>query len=69
MHWVARVKHTGHPIGLPETDPSPGRTRKKPKDISGCDTCESVERGRGEGGGVRPTLMESDEKLIPLCFH
>ena len=35
----------------------PGRTYKKPKDLSAC---ESEESGRGEGGGVYDTLMESD---------
>ncbi len=34
-----------------------GRTRKKPKDLS---SCESEECGRGEGGGGYATLMESD---------
>ncbi len=35
----------------------PGRTWKKPKDLS---VCESEEGGCGEGGGVYVTLMESD---------
>ena len=34
-----------------------GRTRKKPKDLSAC---ESEEGGRGEGRDVFDTLMESD---------
>ncbi len=37
---------------------SPGRTGKKPKDLS---TCESEERGCGSSGCVYATLMESDE--------
>ncbi len=33
----------------------PGRTRKKPKDLSAC---EREDRGREEGGRVYTTLME-----------
>ncbi len=33
----------------------PGQTRRKPKNLS---VCESEERGRGEGGGVYGTLMD-----------
>jgi hypothetical protein len=57
----ADVKETkGHHslrIGHSEGDASPGRTHKKPKDLS---TCESEECGFREGGDVYVTLMESD---------
>ena len=45
------------PIGHTEGDTRPGRTRKKPKDLS---PCESDDRGCGVGGGVFATLMQSD---------
>ena len=41
--------------GRTEGDTRPGRTRRKPKKLS---VCESEERGRGEGGGVYGTLMD-----------
>ena len=37
-----------------EGDTSPGRTCKKPRHVS---TCESEERGCGEEGGMYDTLM------------
>jgi hypothetical protein len=43
------------PSGRTEGDTRPGRTRRKPKNLS---VCESEERGRGEGGGVYGTLMD-----------
>ena len=44
--------------GLTEAGTRPGgRTHRKPKDLS---VCESEECGHGEGGGVYTTLMESD---------
>ena len=45
------------PSGRTEGDTRSGRTCKKPKDLS---PCESEDRGYGEGGGVYDTLMESD---------
>jgi hypothetical protein len=43
LHWVVRVKHTVMLMG----GTRPGRTHKKPKNLSACDR---EERGRGEGG-------------------
>jgi hypothetical protein len=50
------------PSGRAERGTRPGRTRRKPKDLSAC---ESEECGYGEGGGMYPTLMESDAAVEP----
>jgi hypothetical protein len=48
MHWVPRKTYSNPSSGR-VGGRRPGQTRKKPKDLSVCD---SEERGCGEGGVV-----------------
>ena len=55
------LNNTLYPYDHTEGDTSPGRTWKKPNDLS---VCESEDRGDGEGVGLYGTLMVSETLAI-----